>query len=109
MSHNFATAVAIAPCDSGVEKESRSILRGQRQPELKRDELLCEIFAAAVAANPEAVAMLTRDGALTYREVDAKAEAVARGLIRKGLRPGDVAGLWMTRGHDLLIGQIAIA
>ncbi len=109
MSHNFATAVAIAPYDSGMEKESKSILRGQRRPELKRDELLCEIFAAAVAANPDAIAMLTRDGALTYREVDAKAEAVARGLIRKGLRPGDVAGLWMTRGHDLLIGQIAIA
>jgi non-ribosomal peptide synthetase-like protein len=109
MSHRFATAVAIAPCDSGEERERRSILRGRRQPELKRDELLCEIFASAVVANPDAVAMVTRDVKLTYREVDARAEAVARGLIRKGLGPGGVAGLWMARGHDLLIGQIAIA
>ena len=53
--------------------------------------------------------MVTRDGKLTYAEVDAKAEAIARGLVRKGLRPGHVAGLWMARGHDLLIAQIAIA
>jgi non-ribosomal peptide synthetase-like protein len=76
---------------------------------LIRDELLCEIFAASAAFDPDGVAMVTRDGRLTYAEVDAKADAIARGLVRRGLRPGHVAGLWMARGHDLLIAQIAIA
>ncbi|MEJ0093694.1 MAG: Pls/PosA family non-ribosomal peptide synthetase [Methylocella sp.] len=111
MSRDLATAAAFQTegpsSDSG--RGPSAILRGLRQPELIRDELLCEIFAAAVAANPDAVAMVTREGSFTYADVDAKAEAIARGLIRKGLRPGDVAGLWMARGHDLLIAQIAIA
>ncbi len=100
MSRDLATAAAFQKegpsSDSG--RGSSAILRGLRQPELIRDELLCEIFAAAVAANPDAVAMVTREGSLTYADVDAKAEAIARGLIRNGLRPGDVAGLWMARG-----------
>ena len=86
-----------------------SVLRGARRPDLLRDEILSEIFAAAVAAHPDAVAMVTRDGALTYAEVDARAGAAASALVKRGLRPGAVAGLWMGRGHELLIAQIAIA
>jgi non-ribosomal peptide synthetase-like protein len=111
MSHDLATAEAVQASGPRFDSEpaSSAILRGLRRPDLIRDELLCEIFSAAVTADPEACAMVTREGKFTYAEVDAKAEALARGLIRNGLRPGDVAGLWMARGHDLLIAQIAIA
>ncbi len=34
--------------------------------------------------------------------------AIARGLARRGIGPGDVVGLWLGRGVDLLIAQIAI-
>jgi non-ribosomal peptide synthetase-like protein len=86
-----------------------SILRGPAMPDLIRDELLCEIFASTAAAHPAAVAMVTTSGKLTYSEVEAKAESIARGLVRRGIRPGHVVGLWMARGHELLIAQIAIA
>ena len=46
---------------------------------------------------------------LTYAEVDAAADAIARGLLRAGIVPGDVVGLWMRRGSELLVAQIAIA
>src|SRR4029077_2299420 len=61
------------------------------------------------ASDPSAIAMITVEGSLTYAEVDAKAEALARGLVRKGVRPGRTVGLWMPRGHQVLIAQIAIA
>ena len=86
-----------------------SRLAGPKRPAFIRDELLCEIFAASVAAHPDAVALRTRQSTLTYAEVDAAATAIARGLLRAGLRPGLVAGLWMARGPDLLIAQIAVA
>ncbi len=110
MSH-LAIAEAFPPHRDGSAPflGRESILRGPERPDLVRDELLCEIFARSAAFDPNGIAMVTRDGKLTYAEVDAKAEAIARGLVRKGLRPGDVAGLWMARGHDLLIAQIAIA
>ncbi len=86
-----------------------SRLIGPLRPEFLRDELLCEIFAATVQAHPDAVALRSGRHSHTYAEVDALATAIARGLIRRGLRPGQVAGLWMPRGPELLIAQIAIA
>src|SRR5262245_38931369 len=108
MLRNLATA------QTSLEKEERlglcdlSVLQGPVRPDLLRDELLCEIFSATVARNPSAIAMVTEEGKLTHAEIDARAEAIARGLVRKGIRPGRVVGLWMPRGVELLIAQIAI-
>jgi non-ribosomal peptide synthetase-like protein len=84
-------------------------LRGPIRPALLRDELLSEIFAATVRSMPQATAMLTPQGQYTYAEVSAQATAIARGLYHRGARPGSIIGLWMPRGHELLIAQIAIA
>ncbi len=85
------------------------VLRGPVRLDLLRDELLCEIFAATVRARPNAVALITAGGKLTYAEIDRRAEALARGLLRHGIGPGQVVGLWLPRGCELLISQIAIA
>jgi amino acid adenylation domain-containing protein len=84
-------------------------LRGRSMPELLRDELLSEMFEATVARTPNAVCLTTQDDKLTYAEVDARATAIARGLVRHGVKAGEVVGLWLERGVDLLIAQIAIA
>ncbi|HEY8580240.1 MAG TPA: amino acid adenylation domain-containing protein, partial [Beijerinckiaceae bacterium] len=86
-----------------------SVLRGVVKPELLRDELLSEIFAASAADHAGSVCMISGALRLTYADVDRAALAIARGLRRQGIGPGSVVGLWMPRGHDLLIGQIAIA
>ncbi len=106
--------LAIASASSEIEGKTLpfkagAILHGPLRPDLIRDELLCEIFAATVARDPSATAMITQEGKLSYAEVDASAEALAKGLLRKGIRPGRIVGLWMPRGHELLIAQIAIA
>jgi non-ribosomal peptide synthetase component F len=84
-------------------------LRGDVRPEFLRDEVLAEIFAATAAAHPDRTALVFGAERLTYAEVDARTCALARGLIRRGIGPGDVVGLWMCRGADLLMAQIAIA
>ena len=86
-----------------------AILHGAVRPDLLRDELLAEIFAATVAAHADKVAIRADGRDLTYAEVDRAATAIARGLVRRGIGPNRVVGLWMARGADLLIGQIAVA
>ena len=109
MLHSFTTAQAF-PKDRVREAPiANAVLRGPVRPDLIRDELLCEIFAATAARCPSATAMITAEGKLTYADVDAKAARLARGLFQKGVRPGRIVGLWMTRGPELLIAQIAIA
>ncbi|QBR71215.1 peptide synthetase [Beijerinckiaceae bacterium] len=111
MLHTLAIASASSEIDEGktLPFKAGAILHGPLRPDLIRDELLCEIFAATVARDPSATAMITQEGKLSYAEVDARAEALAKGLLRKGIRPGRIVGLWMPRGHELLIAQIAIA
>jgi non-ribosomal peptide synthetase-like protein len=86
----------------------RAVVHGKRAPQFLRDELLSEIFSARVAAAPNALCMTTLERRFTYAEVDAQASAIACGLVAGGVGPGDVVGLWMTRGPELLIAQIAI-
>ena len=85
------------------------VLRGPLMPELIRDELLSEIFGATATNRPDARCMVEGERVLTYQQVDDLATALARGLVSEGVRPGTVVGLWMPRGADLLIAQIAIA
>lgn len=84
-------------------------LFGPTDSSFLRDETLAEIFGESVRRHPEAIALRTAASIWTYRQVDAAATAIARGLLRAGLRPGHVAGLWMPRGPELLIAQIAVA
>jgi hypothetical protein len=74
---------------AGSEKP-RAILRGRVAPTLLRDELLCEIFGATASLIPDQPCMYAGDQTFTYAEVDDKATAMARGLVREGVRPGEV-------------------
>ena len=89
--------------------DRRAILFGRSAPTLIRDELLTEIFSGTVAARGSHAAMTTLERTLSYADIDRMAEAIARGLVAKGAKPGAVVGLWMARGPELLIAQIAIA
>ncbi|KAB2854201.1 MAG: AMP-binding protein, partial [Sphingopyxis terrae] len=107
---NSAIAARAADADFRNEPAGEpAVLRGAAMPHLLRDELLCEIFAERVAATPHALAMSTLERRFTYREVDAQASAIAHGLAERAIGPGDVVGLWMARGPELLIAQIAVA
>jgi non-ribosomal peptide synthetase-like protein len=98
-----------SPFGPKLSSATDAVLRGKAAPQLLRDELLCEIFAATVASHPNALVMQTLERRFTYREADALASAIARGLIARSIGPGDIVGLWMARGPELLLAQIAIA
>ncbi len=83
-------------------------LRGAIHPEFMLEETLADIFAATVSARGDHVAIIEGSRVLTYTEVDVEANHIAHSLLKHGIRPGDVVGLYMPRGADLLIAQIAI-
>ncbi|MCW2275522.1 amino acid adenylation domain-containing protein [Rhodoblastus acidophilus] len=109
MSELDAETIAVSEAGASESRSRPSVLRGARRPEFLRDEILAEIFAATVEAAPQAIAMTTMERKISYARVDHEATALARGLVRRGIGPGDVVGLWGARGPELLISQIAIA
>lgn len=106
-SHESAPKMAAADID--VASPLPHVLYGQVRPDFMGDELLDDLFSATCATQPNALCLIEGEQRLTYADVEHRAAALAAGLVRKGIKPGHVVGLWMPRGIDVLIAQIAIA
>ncbi len=89
--------------------DNLSILNGPEQPELIRAEVLADIFEATARRLPAQTALVCGDRSLSYGELDELADRVAARLIGAGVRPGQIVGLWLPRGIDLLVMQLGIA
>jgi len=85
------------------------ILLGSSRPDFLLDEVLADIFEATVARQPEHIALIFDTIQLSYRDLDERANLMAHHLINKGVKPGHIVGLWVPRGIDLLVSQLAIA
>jgi non-ribosomal peptide synthetase-like protein len=85
------------------------VLHGPHQPELLRDEILADLLEASARRAPDQLALIAGDRRLSYRELDEQASLAASRLIEAGILPGDIVGLWMPRGIELLVMQAAIA
>ncbi|ONM50128.1 non-ribosomal peptide synthetase [Nocardia donostiensis] len=69
---------------------------------------LASIFAERVETCPDAIAVEFEDDSLTYRELDARANRLARLLIDCGAGPDRVVGLCLRRSLELVIGMYAV-
>ncbi|MEO8014043.1 MAG: AMP-binding protein, partial [Polaromonas sp.] len=67
-----------------------------------------EAIAAQAARTPHSTAVSFRGKTLSYRALQAQASALAERLRLSGVRPGDVIGLCLERGPDLVVGVLAI-
>src|SRR6185369_13770398 len=86
-----------------------SLLSGPDQPDLNRGEVLADLFAATARRLPDQTALLHDGRRLSYGELDELAERVAARLSDTGVGPGQIVGLWLPRGIDLLVMQLGIA
>jgi long-chain acyl-CoA synthetase len=65
------------------------------------------LFRAAVRRAPQGFALLYFDARLSYAEVDHLSDALAAGLLARGLRPGDRVALFLQNVPQFVIGLVA--
>ncbi|MBY0395678.1 MAG: AMP-binding protein, partial [Thermoleophilia bacterium] len=65
-------------------------------------------IAEAARRRPQAVAVTCAGAELGYGDLDARAARLARHLLREGVRPGALVGLFAERSLDLVVGMLAI-
>ncbi|WP_240334120.1 AMP-binding protein, partial [Pseudomonas syringae] len=58
--------------------------------------------------NPEACAAIHDGVALSYTELNTRANRLARHLLGLGVQPGDSVAILLERSHDLLASQLAV-
>src|SRR5580692_660383 len=69
---------------------------------------LPELFAAQAARTPDAVAVIAGDARLSYRELDAAVNRLARVLVRQGAGPEHVVAVFMERSAGLVTALLAV-
>jgi len=99
---NLMTATSTYPV-------SASLLLGPTQTELIRTEVLADIFEATAKLLPQQTALIFGQRKLSYSELNELSDRVASCLINDGLQPGQIVGLWLPRGIELLVMQLGIA
>ncbi|WP_279632626.1 non-ribosomal peptide synthetase [Streptomyces sp. Tu 2975] len=72
------------------------------------DETVADMLAAQVARTPDAVALVFGDRALTYLELDAQINRIARLLIARGAGPEKVVALALPRSIEMVVALFAV-
>jgi amino acid adenylation domain-containing protein len=69
---------------------------------------LTELFAEQVALRPEAVAVVSAAGELTYAELNARADLLAKELRSQGVGPEVRVGLLMDRSVEVIVAILGV-
>ncbi|MBF6170403.1 non-ribosomal peptide synthase/polyketide synthase [Nocardia blacklockiae] len=72
------------------------------------DTTLVELFRAQAARTPDAVAVVDADAELTYRETNARADALAHALSARGVGPEAVVAVALPRSANLVVALLAV-
>ena len=73
-----------------------------------RAGLVHALIAAQVGRTPDAAAVVFEEQVLTYRALDARANRLARHLVRLGAGPEARVGVCLERGPDMVVALLAV-
>ncbi|WP_405167764.1 non-ribosomal peptide synthase/polyketide synthase [Nocardia sp. NBC_01499] len=72
------------------------------------DATLVELFQAQVAATPDSVAVVCAETELTYRDLDIRADRLARVLMSRGVGLDTIVAVALPRSADLIVALLAV-
>ena len=92
------------------EEERRLVLHdwNQTAAPFKSDSCLHELFEEQVGRTPEATALFFDEERLTYNELNARANRLARHLRALGVGPDALVGICMRRSPELVVAILAV-
>jgi non-ribosomal peptide synthetase-like protein len=88
---------------------SPDVLYGPAEPALLNEEILADLFEESARRTPDRLALIYEQREVSYAELDQLASLAASRLLDAGVAAGAIVGLWLPRGIELLVMQLAIA
>ncbi|MEH0971263.1 amino acid adenylation domain-containing protein [Micromonospora sp. CPCC 205546] len=89
--------------------EQRALVALAQPETTEAPATLPALFAEQVAARPDAPAVQDDQGVLSYGELDARAERLARALVARNVRPDDLVAIVLPRDRTMVIALLAVA
>ena len=102
------TALAALPLLDEAERTCVLDKFNDTRRQYPRDSTLPQLFAASVAAQGNRVAVSMGEEELSYAQLDARANRLARHLRALGVERDELVGLCVERGVDLLVAMLGI-
>lgn len=93
--------------DISISKSAEEI-SNNFTPKPVQEQLLNKIFEKSVNENSEKIAVMAEDGDLTYNELNKRANKIANGLIKKGVKVEDKIMFMLKRNNDLISTVLGI-
>jgi amino acid adenylation domain-containing protein len=76
--------------------------------ELRGDATIHALFGERAGAHPEATALVFEGEELSYGELELRANRLAYHLIGEGLRPGEIVGVHLPRGFEMVVAVLGV-
>ncbi|PHM73776.1 non-ribosomal peptide synthetase [Xenorhabdus kozodoii] len=108
MTADETQTIAGLPMLSVTERQQLLVDFNAPQVDLPHDELIHPLFEAQVQRTPDATAVIFGEHALSYDELNCRANQLAHCLIAFGVRPDDRVAIHVERGLDMIIGLFGI-
>lgn len=90
------------------EAQTPGLSVGTPLSDIPIEDLIHQFVERQAAQDPERPALLWQGRAMSYGELNRRANLLARGLRRKGLEPGMRAAVWLEVGPEALVCLLAI-
>ena len=94
--------------EKAVSVPVSQITSGDWQP-YPKDVCIHHLFEQQVAQSPERLAVACAGETLSYRELNLRADSLARKLHQSGIRRGALVGLCVERSVDLLVSLLGVS
>ncbi|WP_256252292.1 non-ribosomal peptide synthetase [Streptomyces sp. yr375] len=118
LADRFTRTLAAAVADPDQTISQAEILTARERAELadwsagpawkQLDATVPELFEARVARTPDATALVYGDTELTYAELNARANRLARLLAGRGVGPERCVAVALPRSVDLIVARMAV-
>ncbi|MBV9927471.1 MAG: amino acid adenylation domain-containing protein [Acidobacteria bacterium] len=118
LAYHFQTLLEAAVADPQRRISELSLLTEPERRQLEAwggpqsgvagDTCVHRLFEQQAAAKPDAVAVMFEERLLTYRELNERADLLARHLRALGVGPESVVGLYLERSLEMVVGLLGI-
>ncbi|MBO3747616.1 amino acid adenylation domain-containing protein [Streptosporangiaceae bacterium NEAU-GS5] len=89
--------------------ERRALLDGLIDPPVpEAGRTVTDLFERQAATTPDAVALVAGAETVTYRELDQRADKLARELVARGAGPQSIVGVALPRSAEFVVAMLAV-